>query len=124
MLKGVTMYIFEELERLGYQDVMWKFNNVSKDDAAMLCDKLGISPEHREHLLTNWGKWEHIKPPTLKAVFQIAGIAHLYDEFVATVKTGLDAVAFSKRHKLKPHQDKNVRLHWAKVKDVSQQSQQ
>jgi len=118
------MYIFEELEYLGYQDVMWEFNNVSKDDAAILCDKLGIHPDHREHIIANWDEYKHIKPPTLKTVFQIAGMSHLYDEFVKTVNTRRDAYDFIKTHNLKPHQAENIRLHWSKVITESQQSRQ
>lgn len=116
------MYLFEAIEQLGYPDLAFEFNGKTKEEAAELCKIHGIA--NAQHILDHWDEYDHIRPPSLKAVFQIAGMAHLYDEFVATVKTGLDAVAFSKRHNLKPHQDKNVRLHWSKVITESQQSRQ
>lgn len=116
------MYLFEAIEQLGYPDLAFEFNGKTKEEAAELCKIHGIANAH--YVLDHWNEYRHISKPSLKTVFQFAGMLHLYDEFVATVKTGLDAVAFSKRHKLKPHQDKNVRLHWVKVKDVSQQSRQ
>ena len=113
------MLAFEVIEQLGYPDLAWEFNGKTKEEAAELCKIHGIANAH--YVLDHWDEYEHIRPPALKDVFAISGMSHLYDEFVATVKTALDAVAFSKRHKLKPHQDANVRLHWAKVNSESRE---
>lgn len=111
------MLAFEVIEQLGYPDLAFEFNGKTKEEAAELCKIHGIANAH--YVLDHWDEYEHIQKPTLKDVFAISGMSHLYDEFVKTVKTVHDAIVFIKRHNLKPHQDKNIRLHWSKVNSES-----
>ena len=116
------MYLFEAIEQLGYPDLAFELNGKTKEEAAELCKIHGISNAH--YILDHWDEYKHIRPPKLKTVFHIAGMTHLYDEFVKTVKTQREAYDFIKKHNLKPHQAENIRLHWSKVLTESQQSQQ
>ena len=111
------MYLFEAIEQLGHPDLAFEFNGKTKEEAAELFKIHGIA--NAQHILDHWAEYKHIKPPKLKTVFQVAGMAHLYDEFVATVKTQREAYDFIKTHNLKPHQAENIRLHWSKVNSES-----
>lgn len=113
------MYAFEAIEQLGHADLAWEFNGKTEEQAAKLCRIHGIS--NAEYVLDNWDRYDHITGSIdLKTVFSFAGMSHLLDEFAATVRTREQAREFIKRHKLKPHQAENIRLHWKKVNSESQ----